>query len=79
MTARFGFVVELIIRVGPKNHVAGAVGDAVAGVGDDLIKELIVCGVGELGDQILLSAKGYESNKELVVDRVPIVEEVANN
>ena len=63
LTPSFGLVVESRIRMSENNHAAGAVGDAVAAVGGDIIKEFIGCSVGDLGGSILLAAKGAEDNK----------------
>ena len=61
--------------MGGKNNTAGAVGDGVATVSDKVLKELIVCGVGDLGGSRLLAAKVNEANNELVINHTPIVEE----
>ena len=64
--------------MGGKNHATGTVCDAVDRLGGDIIKELIGCGVGELGGSIFLAKNGTEANKGLVFDRTPIVEEGSN-
>ena len=78
-TASFGIIVESSIRVGGKNNAADAVGDDVARVSDDVIKELIVYGVGDLGGSRLLADKGTGANAELFINHTPIVEEVSND
>ena len=62
-TASFGFFVGSRIRVSGKNRATGTVGDDVSGVGFNIIKGLISCGVGELGGRRLLSDEGSEANK----------------
>ena len=40
------------------NNATGALGGGVAGIGGDVIKELIGCSIGDLGGSILLASKG---------------------
>ena len=63
LNSSFVIVIGLCVRVDSNNCATGALGDAVAGVGGDIIKELISCIVDELGVSILLSSKLTDSNK----------------
>ena len=62
-----------------KDHAARSVGDAVAGVGGDVVKELRDCVVGCFCGRGLLLAKLAESHKQLVIDGATIKEESTYN
>ena len=53
--------------MGGEYHGAGAVEDAVVGVGGEVVKELTEVGLGELGGCGLCGSKVAEGDKELVV------------
>ena len=77
--AGFGFVEEAGVGVASKQHVAGAVSDAVVGVGGDIVKELVNGRVGGFSGRCLLGADGAEDHKELIVDGVAVPEEGTDN
>ena len=58
-----------------EDHAAGSVGDAVAGVGGDVVEELRDCVVGCFFDRGLLLAKFAESHKQLVIDGATVKQE----
>ena len=67
------------IRVVCESHVAGSVGDSVVGVCYDIVQQLVDgCGRG-FCCACLLSADFAECDKDLVVNRWPIVEDCTNN
>ena len=54
--------------MGGEDHGAGAVEDAVVGVGREVVQELSEFGLGEFGGCCLGVSKLAEVNEELVVD-----------
>ena len=61
--------------MGSKDHVAGSVGDAIVGVGRNVVQKLVDGGVCGLGGGGLFGADGGEGDEELVVHGTGIVEE----
>ena len=58
-----------------EDHAASSVGDAVAGVGGDVVEELRDCVVGCFCGRGLLLAKLAESHKQLVIDGAAVKQE----
>ena len=58
-----------------KDHAARSVGDAVAGVGGDIVEELRDCVIGCFCGIGMLLAKLAESHKHLVIDGATIKQE----
>ena len=77
--AGFGFIEETGVGVASKQHVAGAVSDAVVGVGGDVVEELVNGRAGGFSGGSLLGAYGAEGDEELIVDGAAVPEEGANN
>jgi len=65
--------------VGGEDHVAGAEGDAVVGVGGDVVQELVDGGIGCFGGGGLFGADRAEGDEELVVDGAGEVEQGADD
>ena len=57
--------------MGGKNHATGTVCDAVDRLGGDIIKELIGCGVGELGGSIFLAKMELRPTRGLFLTALP--------
>ena len=65
--------------MGGEDHVAGAVEDAVFGVGSEVVEELDKFSIGEFGVCGLGGAKFAEGDKELVVDCATVIGEGAED
>ena len=70
--APLGLVEVPGIGVDGKQHAAGAVCDAVVGVGGDVVQELVDGGASGLGGGSLLGADGAEGDKEFVVNSAAV-------
>ena len=77
--AGFKFIEETSVGVASKQHVTGAVSNAVVGVGGDVVEELVNGRAGGFSGRSLLGVYGAEGNEELIVDGAAVPEEGANN
>ena len=65
--------------MGSKDHVAGTMGDVVAGVGRALVNELVEAGGGGFSVRGLLRDDLSDVMQEFVIDDAVIVEDVDDN
>ena len=78
-TASTGDVNISGVGVGGEDYGAGLVGDAVVGVGGEVVEELTEVGLGELGVCGLCGCKVAEFDKDLVVYCASIIQEGADD
>ena len=71
--AGLGYVGVGGVGVSCKDHVAGAVGNAISRIGVEVIKELEHVSVCVIGGQGLLLGKISEGYQDFVVDRLGII------